>query len=128
MTKYHITLVVARHIEVHAWENHFMALADEVFHLQRMANDSVIEDHILDHIIRSRNIKFVLNSKTIAGYRAFNRWSSSHNKMFLDLKKMDILHLYEPYSRDSWEWRGAQVSWTMQKRVVVSEDLKVNYV
>jgi glycosyltransferase involved in cell wall biosynthesis len=128
MTKYHITLVVARHIEIHAWENHFTALADEVFHLQRMANHSVIEDHILDHIIRSRNIKFVVNSKTIAGYRAFNRWGLSHNKLFLDLKKMDILHLYEPYSRDSWEWRGAQVSWAMQKRVVVSEDLKVKYV
>ncbi len=127
-TNYHITLVVARHIEVHAWESHFLKLADEVFHLQRMANDSAVEDHILDHIIRSRNIKFVVNSKTIAGYRAFKRWSLSHNKLFLDLKKIDILHLYEPYSRDSWEWRGAQVAWTMQKRVVVSENLKVNYI
>lgn len=125
---YHITLVVARHIEVHSWENQFVALADEVFHLQRMTNDSFVEDHILDHIIRSRNIKIVVNSKTIAGYRAFNRWSLSKNKLFSDLKKMDILHLYEPYSRDSWEWRGAQVAWTMQKRVVVSQDLKVSYV
>lgn len=122
---YHITLVVARHIEVHPWEKHFLALADEVFHLQRMSNNSIEEDHILDHIIRTRNIKIVINSKTVAGYRAFNRWSLSQNELFSGLKKLDILHLYEPNSRDGWEWRGAQVAWTMQKRVVVSQDLKV---
>lgn len=124
---YHITLVVARHIEVHPWQKHFLALADEVFHLQRMTNNSIEEDHILDYIVRSRNVKIVLNSKTVAGYRAFSRWSLSNNKLFFGLKKLDILHLYEPHSRDGWEWRAAQVAWAMQKRVVVSHDLKVRF-
>ena len=122
---YHITLVVARHIQVHPWQNLFLELADEVFHLQRMTNNSLVEDYLIDHIVRSRNTKIVINSKTIAGYRAYKRWSLSHNQMFLNLKKLDILHLYEPGFRDSWEWRGGQVAWTMQKRVVVSQALKV---
>ena len=37
---YHITLVVARHIPVHVWQHKFLAVVDEVFHLQRLTNDS----------------------------------------------------------------------------------------
>ena len=118
--KYHITLVVARHIPVHPWEARFRPLVHEIFHLQRLTNDSRIEEDILDYLMDSRNIKMVINSRTIAGYQSFKRWQSNPH-----IKKVDILHLHEPASRSGWEWRAGQIGSIIDRRIVVSQNLKV---
>lgn len=120
--QYRVTLLVARHIEVHQWAPRFLKLVDEVFHLQRLTNDSLVEDQILDYLVKSRDAQFVINSRTVAGYRAFERWNLMDD--FKRIKKMDILHLQEKDSKAGWEWRAGRIHTTMAARVVVSENLK----
>ena len=119
----HITLIVARHILEHVWESQYVSLVNEVFHLQRLTNDSIIQDQIVDHLIKTRKVKLIINSRTVAGYEAFKRLNGS-----TFIKKVDILHMYDPDSRDDWEWRAAQVQEAIDKRIVVSQNLKDRFI
>jgi glycosyltransferase involved in cell wall biosynthesis len=123
-SKYHITLAVARYIEHHEWKPLFAAQVDEIFYLQGMTNDSTVQAEMLDYLVKSRNVKLVINSRTVAGYDSFQRWCHSNNQKFKNLVMMDILHMQELQSRDSWEWRAAQNANAMTKRIVVSQNLK----
>lgn len=74
-TKYRITIVVERAIPNHVWEHRYQEFSKDIFHLQLFSNSSDLQDGYLDYLVVSRCIKVVINSRTVAGYRAFERWA-----------------------------------------------------
>ncbi|KAJ3307995.1 hypothetical protein HDU76_004192, partial [Blyttiomyces sp. JEL0837] len=70
----HTTLLVARHIESHPWSKMYHNNVNE-----RLTNDTNSANRILDYIVESRFVSMVVNSRTIAGYDAFERWGKEVN-------------------------------------------------
>ncbi|TPX65247.1 hypothetical protein CcCBS67573_g08182 [Chytriomyces confervae] len=131
------TLVVARNLphHPHPWSHKFMPLVEQVFHLQLLSNDSTVQNLILDYLAESRNVDIFINSRTVAGYDAIERWgtttqnTSPNNFSFTPPRMMDILHLHHPLPDNSnWEHRSARVSKFLTNRVVVSRNLKTHLV
>ncbi|KAJ3236085.1 hypothetical protein HDU81_011202 [Chytriomyces hyalinus] len=125
------TLIVARNLprHPHPWSHKFMPLVKQVFHLQLLSNDSTVQNHILDYLVESRNVDIFINSRTVSGYDAIERWGSNRNSSFTPPRMMDILHLHNPPPDNSnWEHRSARVSKFLTNRVVVSRDLKTHLV
>jgi glycosyltransferase involved in cell wall biosynthesis/GT2 family glycosyltransferase len=120
--RFHVTLVVARHIEHHPWESKFKPFVQEIFHLQRLSNSSESDDQILDYLLKSRKVALVINSRTAAGYNSIRKWKTKRETQYV--KTVDILHLYELNSRSGWEWRSGQVASFLDLRLVVSQSLK----
>ncbi|KAI8832781.1 hypothetical protein BJ741DRAFT_650965 [Chytriomyces cf. hyalinus JEL632] len=130
-------LVVARNLpqHPHPWSHKFLPLVEQVFHLQLLSNDSTVQNHILDYLAESRNVEIFINSRTVAGYDAIERWgkttqnTSLNNFSFTPPRMMDILHLHHPPPDNSnWEHRSARVSRFLTNRVVVSRNLKTHLV
>ncbi|KAI8810774.1 hypothetical protein BJ742DRAFT_737286 [Cladochytrium replicatum] len=127
---FHITLVLERAVPEQAWEHLFSKFTDESFNLQILTNDTYSQDQVLDYLIKSRRIKLVVNTRTVAGYRAFERWgrkcagSSDDTHLYCSLKLVDILHVYHLGDRSNWDWRAARVGKYMHRRIVVSNDLR----
>jgi glycosyltransferase involved in cell wall biosynthesis len=121
--RYHITIIVERNILTQSWLSRYQKIADEIFHLQIMTNSSSRQDEIIDYIVESRQTSLFINSRTIAGYRAFERWNEEKGGYFSTIKLVDILHLYHFNDRTNWEWRSGQAGKYTDARVVVSQDL-----
>ncbi|KAI9336844.1 hypothetical protein DFJ73DRAFT_962494 [Zopfochytrium polystomum] len=141
----HTSLLVARHIEPHhPWEVSFFEKVDEIFYLQLMTNDTgAAMAELVDYLVESRFVDTVLNSRTIPGYDAVERWGLRRKEKSISrahaaedaaaaelfpgpaLGALDILHLHHgPNDNTNWEHRSARCSKWLARRVVVSEDLK----
>ncbi|KAL3901720.1 MAG: hypothetical protein SGCHY_000398 [Lobulomycetales sp.] len=116
--QYHITIIVERSIPRQEWQWRYEHVADEIFNLQTLSNSSTRQDEIVDYIVRSRSVSLAINSRTVAGYRAFERWNNTTH-----IKLLDILHLYHFKDRSNWEWRSGRIGKYLTSRVVVSQDL-----
>ncbi|KAJ3383447.1 hypothetical protein HDU84_003614 [Entophlyctis sp. JEL0112] len=131
-SKVSTTLVVERNLETHPhpWSHLFSNHVDEIFHLQLLSNDSQIQGSILDYLAESRDCQIAVNSRTVTGYSAFERWGElGRNYEVFDLKSriilMDILHMHHPAPDNSnWEHRSGRVSRYLTRRVVVSQELR----
>ncbi|KAJ3090056.1 hypothetical protein HK102_004798 [Quaeritorhiza haematococci] len=73
-SRFHITIVLERAIPDQTWAHLFQQVSHEIFNLQLMSNDSSIQDSFLDYLVVSRNVRLVINTRTVVGYRAFERW------------------------------------------------------
>jgi glycosyltransferase involved in cell wall biosynthesis len=150
--KKRVTLVLDRHIpqSMMTLYSNFSNVAHEMFNLQRMSNDSLVQDFILDYLMVSRGVSLVIMRASISGYRWAARYLNHRcnsndiscrkldgmNKVlkhFLPserianfmkkVKAVDILHLYSVNDRTNWEWRSGKVACALDARMVISQDL-----
>jgi glycosyltransferase involved in cell wall biosynthesis len=117
----HITLVLARDIKHQAWLPRFQKVVDEVFHLPVLAKSDQEMRRIMDYLFHSRQPTVFVNRGTVLGYEVIEQMDQSHGR---STKFVDILHLYRLDDRTDWEWRAGRVTHLIDKRIVVSHDLK----
>ncbi|KAJ3338397.1 hypothetical protein HDU93_009562 [Gonapodya sp. JEL0774] len=118
----HIVLVVARHLADHPWEKVFRTVANEIWHLQTMTNNTAHQDAILDYLAVSRKASLLIVSRAEAGYSAAERWHGSTD--IPGVPAIDILHMPSPNSVSDWEWRSGRSSWALEGRVTASAHLR----
>ncbi|KAJ3216536.1 hypothetical protein HDU67_009321 [Dinochytrium kinnereticum] len=128
---YKSLLVVARFIPNHEWHHKFAPLVSDIFYLQQMTNDSRIANWIMDYLSESRGISIFINSRTVPGYEAIERWGRNslldpaNRSTFFPRSMVDILHLHHPpHDHSNWEHRSARCSKYLTRRIVVSENLR----
>ena len=112
----------------HSWEPQFAALVDEIFHLQRITNDSARVDAVLDHLLLSRNLDIIFSRNNDPGYRAFERWRTHLH--LTDVLLVDILHLEnraheqrQAAPQPGWEEKSLRHHAHMNWRIVASRNL-----
>ncbi|KAJ3105739.1 hypothetical protein HK100_003823 [Physocladia obscura] len=133
-----VTLIVARNRDGdnNEWMHMFLPNVAEVVHMQLLTNDTRVANQIVDYFAESRGCTVAVNSRTVIGYDAFERWgkqnsnfSSKHHHQHLPKNLIDILHLHHPPPDvTNWEHRGARVSRYLKRRIVVSRDLKAHLI
>ncbi|KAJ3193216.1 hypothetical protein HK101_005209 [Irineochytrium annulatum] len=146
-SSFRTTLIVSRYIDFHPWSHLFEPLVDEVFNLQALTNSTNATNFIVDYLAESRGSAMAVNSRTVAGYDAFERWATAtdgvvprsasdaailkpnasliDHRRLLPRRRVDILHLHhKPPDNSNWEHRSARTARALTLRVVVSRHLK----
>ncbi|KAJ1543607.1 hypothetical protein HK405_009218, partial [Cladochytrium tenue] len=122
----HVSLLTARHVDQTAAARYAAPLTDEQFNLQLLTNDSRAAAELIDYLLESRGARLLVNSRTVPGYDAVERWgrlpnddvdagSSSRNRHRAvrfagpPAGTVDILHMRHADSdHANWEHRSAR--------------------
>ncbi|KAI3643351.1 hypothetical protein MP228_012906 [Amoeboaphelidium protococcarum] len=116
--KFHVTIVTETDWKGHEWFDKFAKFADDIFHLDRVANGWEGQLRLVEYLIYSRQVDVVFVRN---GYTGYNLARMMKNRG-TQVKFVDLVHLYT--NDYSWDSLSAPFHQYLDKRVVISQDLR----